>query len=362
MAVPEVYAEAVRKLPDLGEILQQQRPWMSGQPFQMQEGSISEAPKGVGNPWKGAYSNHGFWFKLEEGDQRMFDKLVARSNEEEKFLMRYELLDELRAAHRTDVDFLVAANQRGDLIGGVVRGGDTVVVHFVCQEYRHSAIGSILIKELIKRAGGKQFTITLNSSLYRSIDRFGAFTTVAGSTLQHVTVTNPNGLGTIAHPTYRTLTNIDWENISKLLDQGRVSIESAKIWARDGQFTVVGDEKGVVSAVVRVVEAAGGYVKRIVVGPLVADSTVAAEAVLHAALQPMQNDKTDYPWNPDVQSLHRRTLHFRIPKGNKEMMTILRKFAGEGSMEVSRIEYQTFSMDGSNSFDAATIFAAQMAY
>lgn len=74
--------------------------------------------------------------------------------------MRYELLEELKAVHGSEVDFLVAANQRkserrksgtrptsgGDLIGGVVRGGNTVVVHYVREDYRHSGIGFILIK------------------------------------------------------------------------------------------------------------------------------------------------------------------------------------------------------------------------
>lgn len=74
--------------------------------------------------------------------------------------MRYELLEELKAVHGSDVDFIVAANQRkyerikrgirptsgGDLIGGVLRGGNTVAVHYVREDYRHSGIGFILIK------------------------------------------------------------------------------------------------------------------------------------------------------------------------------------------------------------------------
>ncbi|GMR48637.1 hypothetical protein PMAYCL1PPCAC_18832, partial [Pristionchus mayeri] len=360
MTVPQAYAEAVSKLPDLQEVLQQQRPWMSGQPFQMKDGAISDAPKGAGDPWRGAYSNHGFWFKLELGDQRMFDKLVARSFDEDEFLMRYEHLNELKAVHGDDVDFLLAANQRGDLIGGVVRGGDTVVVHYMREEYRHSGIGSILLKELISRASGKSLKITLNSPLYRSIDRFGAFRAAVGTKLEHVTVTNPSGLEAIAQPAYRILADIDWDAVGKLLNQSGVTV-AANVWAKDGQLTVVGDEKGNVKGVVRVTEAAGGYVKRLVVGPLIGDSTEYAEAALHAALKPIQNETTDYPWNPDVHSLKRRTLHFRVPKENKEIMNILRKFAGEGKVEVRRTEYQMFSM-GSSVFDAGKTFAAEISH
>ncbi|KAF8372506.1 hypothetical protein PRIPAC_78935 [Pristionchus pacificus] len=375
MTVPQEYAEVVAKLPDLQQVLQQQRPWMAGQPFQMKDGSITDAPKGKGNPWKGAYSNHGFWFKLEEGDQKMFDKLVARSYEEDKFLMRYELLEELKAVHGSDVDFIVAANQRGDLIGGVLRGGNTVAVHYVREDYRHSGIGFILIKELVTRARGygipdcpeqssanKELTTTLVSPLYRSIERYDSFQAVKGSTLVHVTVFSPSGLDKIAQSSYRTLTDIDWTAVEKLLVQSNLSIETVKNWAKDGQITVVGDEKGDVKSFVRVVEAAGGYVKRIVVGPLVADSVAAAEAVLHAALLPMLNLTTDYVWNPDVHSLQRRTLHFRVPKDNNDVMGILRKLAGEGSIEVGRVEYQTFSTDKSIKFDAEKTFATEINY
>ncbi|GMT26067.1 hypothetical protein PFISCL1PPCAC_28631, partial [Pristionchus fissidentatus] len=155
-------ADAVNKLPDLKSTLQQQRPFQSGQPFQMQDGAIADAPRGAGDPWRGAYSNHGFWFKVEQGDQRMFDKMVASSYEQAGFLMRYEQFEEAKAVHGNDLDFLVAANQRGDLIGGVLRVAGTVTAHYVREDYRHSGIGSILLKEVISRAGGKQFSIVLS--------------------------------------------------------------------------------------------------------------------------------------------------------------------------------------------------------
>ncbi|GMT26068.1 hypothetical protein PFISCL1PPCAC_28630, partial [Pristionchus fissidentatus] len=122
------------------------------------------------------------------------------------------------------------------------------------------------------------------------------------------------------------------------------------------------DFQGEVAALVRVTEAAGGYVKRLVVGPLVAVSAAAAEAVLRAAMQPLYNDKTDYAWNPDVQSIQRRTIHFRIPKANKQMAAILRKFAGEGKCEAGRIEFQNFSTGSSEKIDDSTIFAAEVTY
>lgn len=64
-----------------------------------------------------------------------------------------------------------------------------------------------------------------------------------GSTLVHVTVSSPSGLDKIAQPSYRTLTDIDWATVEKLLVQGNLSVETVKNWAKDGQITVVGDEK-----------------------------------------------------------------------------------------------------------------------
>lgn len=59
----------------------------------------------------------------------------------------------------------------------------------------------------------------------------------------HVTVFSPSGLDKIAQSSYRTLTDIDWTAVEKLLVQSNLSIETVKNWAKDGQITVVGDEK-----------------------------------------------------------------------------------------------------------------------
>ncbi|PIO61566.1 hypothetical protein TELCIR_16906 [Teladorsagia circumcincta] len=40
------------------------------QPFQ------NSLPKSVGDPWRGAYSKHGFWYKFHTGGKADFDEVT----------------------------------------------------------------------------------------------------------------------------------------------------------------------------------------------------------------------------------------------------------------------------------------------
>ncbi|VDM71582.1 unnamed protein product, partial [Strongylus vulgaris] len=63
-----------RTLEPFKDVLKRQKPEIPGQPYEMQVFS-NKLPKAVGDPWKGAYSKHGFWYKFHNGNKQDFDKV-----------------------------------------------------------------------------------------------------------------------------------------------------------------------------------------------------------------------------------------------------------------------------------------------
>uniref|UniRef100_A0A0K0D537 N-acetyltransferase domain-containing protein n=1 Tax=Angiostrongylus cantonensis TaxID=6313 RepID=A0A0K0D537_ANGCA len=112
-------------------------------------------PKLVGDPWRGAYSKHGFWYKFHEGDKTDFDKLAALSFEQDKYMMNYDYMKVWKKSYgEGNVRILVAKNLKNDVIGGVLaikkKDYTQIGTYFVKEEYRHSGIGSKLFREISK--------------------------------------------------------------------------------------------------------------------------------------------------------------------------------------------------------------------
>ncbi|KAE9413818.1 hypothetical protein Angca_001495, partial [Angiostrongylus cantonensis] len=141
-------------LEPFNEVLKRQKPEIPGEPYQMQcfQNSL---PKLVGDPWRGAYSKHGFWYKFHEGDKTDFDKLAALSFEQDKYMMNYDYMKVWKKSYgEGNVRILVAKNLKNDVIGGVLaikkKDYTQIGTYFVKEEYRHSGIGSKLFREISK--------------------------------------------------------------------------------------------------------------------------------------------------------------------------------------------------------------------
>ncbi|KAJ1349416.1 hypothetical protein KIN20_004983 [Parelaphostrongylus tenuis] len=205
------------------EVLKRQKPEIPGEPYIMQEASaflsssklvvrlpvirgwiffqrsISECfqnslPKAVGNPWKGAYSKHGFWYKFHEGDKNDFDKLVALSFEQDKYMLNYDYMKVWEKSYgEGSVRILVAKNLKNDVMGGVVaikkKEYAQIGTYFVVEDYRHSGIGSKLFAEITK---GLITTFQAMHHLLPTVPSFGLATRY-GRRFNHVKVDSGSG-------------------------------------------------------------------------------------------------------------------------------------------------------------------------
>ncbi|KAJ1355376.1 hypothetical protein KIN20_012757 [Parelaphostrongylus tenuis] len=161
--------------------------------------SISECfqnslPKAVGNPWKGAYSKHGFWYKFHEGDKNDFDKLVALSFEQDKYMLNYDYMKAWEKSYgEGSVRILVAKNLKNDVMGGVVaikkKEYAQIGTYFVVEDYRHSGIGSKLFAEITK---GLITTFQAMHHLLPTVPSFGLATRY-GRRFNHVKVDSGSG-------------------------------------------------------------------------------------------------------------------------------------------------------------------------
>lgn len=66
--------QKIEKLESFKEVLRRQVPRIVGEPIPMKTYEIAH-PKSCGNPWIGAYSKYGLWYKFYEGEQNDYDKV-----------------------------------------------------------------------------------------------------------------------------------------------------------------------------------------------------------------------------------------------------------------------------------------------
>uniref|UniRef100_A0A1I8AP99 ZP domain-containing protein n=1 Tax=Steinernema glaseri TaxID=37863 RepID=A0A1I8AP99_9BILA len=139
------------KLTPLKDVLKRQPPLISGQPFHMQPYN-NDLPKSVGDPWHGAYSKHGFWYKFRYAKKADYDYITARSIEGNCNFLLYESFD---LCSKNATTYLIAENQRNEIVGCVsktVSNNEIAVIgsYFVDENYRHSGIGLKLMHDVMK--------------------------------------------------------------------------------------------------------------------------------------------------------------------------------------------------------------------
>ncbi|MFH4981155.1 hypothetical protein AB6A40_007864 [Gnathostoma spinigerum] len=343
------HTRQANKLEPFSDVLKRQRPLIPGKPVEMKEYEINH-PKSCGDPWLGAYSKHGFWYKFEEGTQDDFDQMVARSFESDSYLLNYESFNVWRNIFGENFGFTVAKNQEGTVMGsvGFVVYDDVFVVglYYVMEEYRHSGIGYNLFQHAIRNNKSKPRIFHAMSTLANKCGRFGLHHEIPNGRTIHYIVENPAGFEQLRVPDV-DIREISSNDLSAVASYDySISKHARRSWLNhwlkhEDSQTFVAFEKDVVVGYGNAREVAGGYVKRLLVGPFYADNQRVASSLLFNILKKYYNPEEDYEWDPDINALYRRNVHFFIPEVNVSALELLQIFCGEsGKLNKQRLHYE----------------------
>ncbi|WKX90501.1 hypothetical protein Q1695_009388 [Nippostrongylus brasiliensis] len=349
------------------EVLKRQKPVTPGEPFTMKVFQNS-LPKAVGNPWRGAYSKHGFWYRIHEGDDTDFGELAALAVDQDKYMLGYDYLNCWQKAYgRENVRVLVAKNLRNEIMGGVaaIKKNDytQIGVYFVKEEFRHSGIGSVLFRNI---AGDAPIVFQAMHHLLPTVSSFGLSKRFSRQFV-HVKVNRPSGFADllVTSEGWRVETNegnrsLDWTSIAELdFDVTAEKRPLTSLFSMEGSTVgAVFDEKSKCLGYGVCRELAGGSVKRLLVGPLLTKNSAVAEVILRAVLKQYYNPEEDYDFDPDVFAIYRRSVEFVLPLHEALMSTVKKLSGKEGELTRERMWYQTCSSCSIPEVQMAMVYAA----
>uniref|UniRef100_A0A0N5AP37 N-acetyltransferase domain-containing protein n=1 Tax=Syphacia muris TaxID=451379 RepID=A0A0N5AP37_9BILA len=353
-------------------VLHQQVPLNPGEPIPMNVYD-NKSPKNCGDPWIGAYSKHGFWYKFEYGDQNDYEKIVALSFESDEYMLNYESMNIWRSIFKHHFRYIVAKNQRDEVIGsiGYANYGNYAVIgiYYVVEEYRHSGIGTKLFTDAFRHLAGKTVIFHAMSHLKNKCDSFGLHYLVPNWQFTHYVLQNPSGYLELQKQLSNTTTSGHCKEFLKLNDNELEALQcyDSKICGHSRQFWLSQckfKESVVGYGCIR--EVSGGYIKRLLVAPLYANSPETAILLIVELCKKyylksdqlaesfnynvyakkgfiFQNPDEDYEWDPDITAIYRRNVHFIVPTLNSQMNHILKTFCGSsGTLTAKRLFYEVF--------------------
>uniref|UniRef100_A0A1I7W5N3 Acetyltransf_18 domain-containing protein n=1 Tax=Loa loa TaxID=7209 RepID=A0A1I7W5N3_LOALO len=262
------------KLEPFKEVLKRQIPIDIDKPISMIVYHLDH-PKNCGDPWIGAYSKHGFWYKFFHGTNDDYEKVVARAYESDSYKMDYDSLKVLKAIPTCCYQFIVAKNQSDELLGSIMiaycNNFAVIGVYYVTEEYRHSV-----------------------SHLANKCHRFGFMTSLLQQwKFATYEINNPSAFPALQDKkiTIMKYSNLSEAEITALLkyDMNVTGLNRnvwLKEWLKRENFNtyVAFEEKNVIGYGCSR-EIAGGYVLPLLVGPLFADNFEVASALIYASLK-----------------------------------------------------------------------------
>ncbi|KAK6747817.1 hypothetical protein RB195_000793 [Necator americanus] len=334
------------------DVLKRQKPETPGLPYEMKVFS-NNLPKSVGNPWIGAYSKHGFWYKFHEGDKSDFDKLVALSSEQNSYMLNYDYVNAWEKAYgKMNVRIVVAKNLKREVMGGVVaikkKDYTQIGTYFVMEEYRHSGIGSMLFKELLR---GNEGVFQAMHHLLPTVERFG-LDKCTGRRLNHIKIENPDGFPDLQENlsdgrvvSSDEFTPGNWHSVT-IFDReasGEMRPIRELLALEDSATVAIFNNQDVCLGFGMSRELVGEGVRRILVGPLYATSQLFAEVITKAILNKYYNPQWDFDFNPDCFAIYRRSVEFLLPVEERMLPVILKLNGEEGKLSRERMWYQTCS-------------------
>ncbi|KHN89064.1 hypothetical protein Tcan_17989 [Toxocara canis] len=318
-----------------------------------QESDLFAYDRGVCNMDRSQWGR--VWLRHFDSDTIVaFDhSVVALSYETDGYCMNYESFEAWKAAFGEKFVLIVAKNLREDILGSIAfacyNNIAIIGIYYVIEDYRHSGIGSKLFAEVIKKLDHKDVLFHSSSHLSDRCSRYGLRPT--GWTFTHYIVDKPSGLQSLQDTgiTIKRMDDLTTTQESDLFayDRGVCNMDRSqwgRVWLRhfDSDTIVAFDHSGTITGFGNVRELGGGFVKRILVGPLYADNEKVASAILFALLVKFYNPENDHEWDPDVFAIYRRSVHLIIPEGKNEMLEVMRKLKGDtGTTTKQRLCYKT---------------------
>ncbi|EFP07202.1 hypothetical protein CRE_13560 [Caenorhabditis remanei] len=374
-------------LEPLDAIIDRMNP-ISGFPYPMKSAINQGFPRGVGDPWIGAYTKNGYWFKLSLGGEDEWKEVANEMWYRNEFLVDTNTFDLYQKAmsssgeveRNENLKLLVAKNIRGEVLGIALLCKNenakfsTIGPIFVQEDFRHVGIGTILMKEIIQNEGD----IGFNSSKVDSIDililKNNSFFLVSYllptterfkleprnmRTFGRIRVKNPSGFASLKDDkpgveiVYGTeLTGEQWE---KVVEFGESCTNEKRNWKafieeRERNSLLVaafeeGSDDCVGISVLREILNEDGRIPDLMVAPLYAKSTSIAEVLLQKTLKKYYNPEDDYDFDVDYLAIYRRSINFFIFSSCESVMfPLLKKLSGsDGKMEKDRLTFQTCS-------------------
>ncbi|TMS38270.1 hypothetical protein L596_005034 [Steinernema carpocapsae] len=338
------------KLTPFQEVLKRQPPVVSGEPFTMQVYN-NDLPKSAGDPWYGAYSRHGFWFKFREPKKADYDYICARSIENNSNFLLYESFEVER---ENGISYLVAENQRNEIIGLISKsefnGQYILGSYFVDENYRNSGIGLSLITEMMKYPNDKYIFYCPSNLLEKISTKLRLFPLGSQWSVSRVTIRNP------------VLTNKEDLLLAKELRSGADAVNNNELWKFDQQTSGFDRQK---------------YFERIFDGKLKRCFAHENDDGFQGYCMTTEVERKDVrqvwigPWHALSERTARILLksclaqfkeitecHFMVPKSNSLAMGLISELAGPNTKPVvERISYQACASLPLPPLDWSKIFA-----
>uniref|UniRef100_A0A915PX55 N-acetyltransferase domain-containing protein n=1 Tax=Setaria digitata TaxID=48799 RepID=A0A915PX55_9BILA len=335
------------KLEPLKEVLKRQIPINVGEPIPMIVYDIDH-PKNCGDPWIGAYSKHGFWYKFTDGTNDDYEKVVARAYESDSYKIDYGSMKVWKNAAFFNCKFIVAKNQSDEVLGSIAvacfNNFAVIGVYYVIEEYRHS------VSHLASKC--------CRFGLAISLQQKWKFVTYQ--------ISNPSAFPTLQE---REVTIVKYSDLSEaeLVALMRYDTDvvhlNRNLWLREwlqreNLNVCIAFKENTIVGYGCSREVAGGYVLPLLVGPLYADDFKTASALLHASLEKYYKPDEDYDWDPDIFAIYRRNVYFIVPEQNTQMIALMDKFRGEGGIvSKDRLYYITQSTHNLPDVEFERVFA-----
>uniref|UniRef100_A0A914XD17 N-acetyltransferase domain-containing protein n=2 Tax=Plectus sambesii TaxID=2011161 RepID=A0A914XD17_9BILA len=358
----------------LEDVRARQVPKIPGEPIPMTEFEC-ELPKNCGQPWIGAYSKHGFWYKFEHAEQKDFDKVVAYSIDTDQWLLQYKDYEVWKNGFGNELEIVVAKNQRDEVMGaiafaklGTSRG--VIGLHWMMEDYRHSGIGMQLFKYAMKVLSGRNVCVNAVSHLSNKVR--SRFVHAPSWRIDHIIVDKPKGLKNLKTEISAQILSakdVDMKKVSAFDDRitgGQFMRDkwlAAWLHHPDGHGRVAVTQRGEVCGFGMVREAAGGWTKRLVVGPLYAQDERVAMALLYELLMNYYDPEERPDWNPNLQAIESREVHFFCPTSNngstnQRLLRLAGELKGEEGdvIEHARFWHQPLFTEEAIDADADKVF------
>ncbi|EGT49964.1 hypothetical protein CAEBREN_22508 [Caenorhabditis brenneri] len=303
---------------------------MPGFPYPMKSAINKGFPKSVGDPWIGAYTKNGYWFKLSWGGNDEWKEIANEMWYRNEFLVDSKSFELYQKAIEGD------SNSRE-------------------KENLKMLVAKNILSYLLP-------TITKFKLEQRSMRTFG-----------RIRVKNSSGFANLKEekPGIHLLfgTEISEDQWGKVMEFAENCTNEKRNWKafveeKDNHSQLVAafekdSESCVGISVLREIQNDDGHIPDLVVSPLYAKSPTIADILLRKTLKKHYNPEDDYDFDVDHLAIYRRTVNFFVFSScESSMLPLLKKLAGsDGKIDKDRLTFQTCSNFQLPAINHALIFA-----